>query len=113
MGFGSFYLISSENSIDDGNYIFPAIHGEQVLQIRLAREGNKKTVFVAVIEGIGEFKFRSFEIQNPPDYIGKNPDQLQNKIVRKLKPNDPQVLDDAVRNHNFYFVGYSPLLNDQ
>ncbi|MBE0508379.1 MAG: hypothetical protein IBX50_16950 [Marinospirillum sp.] len=92
------------------SYVFYAIKGEEVIPVDLRRVRNRKTHFVAEVDGVGFFDFTAKLVRSDIKYHGATQKVSGLKVLRRIKPNNPVALDSAIRDKGFYFIGYTPRL---
>lgn len=107
-GYGTFVIEGRDNEDVDDIYDFLAIREARVVKIKLERR--TKTVFHAMVDGIGEFQFTARRMATPARYTGGDANFEGGELIRQLVPADHGLLDAAVRKHDFYFVGFTPKL---
>jgi len=111
-GFGSFYLLGKTGAFIGEAYRFYAIRGEETVQTTLLPYRNSRSFFRAEVTDVGSFLFYAQPIARKPSYIGKAARASNLVAVRRLRSWQPDELDRACQEHNFYFVGYSPRVNE-
>jgi hypothetical protein len=105
-GNGEFFL-GGRNAAELAElYSFLAIWGERPVVVKLERRTGAN--FVANVEGVGEFWFTAKRLATLPRYTGQYSGFEDEQLIRQLVPADHRGLDAAVREHDFYFVGFSP-----
>ncbi|KQV83170.1 hypothetical protein [Rhizobium sp. Root1220] len=108
-GFGSFFFDGNDVADVDKSYVFYALRDGELLPLILERIGVRYSYQVYVV-GIGRFVFRATTAGVPSRYSGTSSTDLQQTLVRQLASTDRQGLNDAARRHDFYFVGFTPML---
>lgn len=110
VGFGSFYIFGEIGADPEETYHFNAILGEEVIQVNLLRRQKSKNLFHVAVPGIDNFVFFAGGMRTQPRYTGGF-NQLTEKVaIRKLRPINPAQFEQACKERNFYFIGYTPRL---
>lgn len=106
-GIGSFFL-SGFDEWDplDKAYSFWAIHEGRPIETMLERR-TAATYFVDVGR-IGQFGFKARRVGVPAVYMGTSSAINDPLLIRQLAPIDQDSLERAVRDFDFYFVGFTP-----
>jgi len=110
VGFGAFYFLGLPGSRVAESYRFYAIQGEETIQIPLRPFRRSRSFFRAEVPAVGAFVFYAQPIARKPAYIGSSDSASNLSALRRLRSWQPHDLDRACREHQFYFVGYSPRL---
>lgn len=110
VGFGAFYLLGQPSTPVGERYRFSAVRGEQTIQTELLPFRGSRSFFQAEVGGIGSFIFHAQPMPFRPLYTGAFSSSSDLVAIRRLRSWQPQALDRACREHEFYFVGYSPRL---
>jgi hypothetical protein len=107
--YGSFFIDGSD--IDDlrDSYLFYGLSDEVFLPIDLRRVG--KAQFDASVPKIGRFRFTATKVGVPAKYGGTLPFPSESLLVRQLAPYDRTALERAALEFNFYFIGFSPVID--
>lgn len=104
---GGFYL-SEAGSKSLDTYLFYAVHGDRLVNIRLNRFQRSKSFYRAEVKHIGSFIFYAQRLKKRLDYVGSSKEHENFAVRQRLRPWRPHDLDAACKIHGFYFVGYSP-----
>lgn len=107
---GSFFLPGNPEKGVDEEYEFYAYRGGEVVAIP-ARKSDRDSL-VAIVDGIGGFQFLTSLAGIPARYVGNLPFPDQGMVARQLAPIDREELERAARDKDFFFVGYSPRLDE-
>lgn len=109
-GSGSFFLAGGwEDDVDDA-YNFQTLLGDGVAYAKLVREHG--SMFAAVIDGIGRFRFRASTTGIPARYAATARLAEGPLLVRQLIPQERRRLETAAIENGFVFLGHSPRLED-
>lgn len=113
--YGGFYLLCDTDGKTSESYDFLAVQGEEIITTRLDLRLGTNTIFQVDLLEVGNFEFKAnllkpMSLQDNSRFTKVNGESF---IVRQLKPKDPQILNSAVRQHDFYFVGFTENLEDQ
>lgn len=105
-GFGGFYLLDNSPSTLMARYKFPAIHKGRRIDVVLVKDTNER-FFRAELGVIGTFLFQAQVLPDVIPYTGNDP-TLRGKYIRwRLRSLTPHLLDAAVLNDKFHFIGYA------
>ena len=92
-------------------YMFLAMLRGKILPVHLKRIEKTKT-YVAEVNGVGKFRFRAIGIAPLPFYAGNYLLPGPRYAPYYLSTADHEALDAVVRSSDFYFAGFSPVLED-
>jgi len=106
--FGGFFLMGSEEDSPVEEYIFHAIYGEKFVKTTAMRYLNSKSFFRIEVKNIGVFIFFAQPMSKKLPYIGSNDNLRGLFAIRRFRSWKPYALDQACREHAFYFIGTSP-----
>lgn len=111
VGVGMFILFGGASSEPEQSYRFDAIYGEEIINLNLVQTRRGKNSFLVVAPRIGNMEFLAHRMPNDTRYIGFQ-SELKNQVaIRRILPKYPEQLNEICKNHNFYFVGFSPRLS--
>lgn len=109
--YGSFFADGKNLDDIDETYLIHAARDGAILPIKLQRIGG--LTFAADVEKLGRFLFKATKIGVPARYGGQYPFPKENLLVRQLAPHDRNRLERAAFEHDFYFTGFSPGIEDE
>lgn len=104
-GFGGFYLIGSEDYPVAEEYSFLAVQGEELVRTVAHRYRDTKNFFQVEVEKVGTFLFHAQSMPKKYPYVGNNPDLKGKFAFRRMRSWKPTTLENACKEHGFYFVG--------
>lgn len=108
VGFGDFYLLGKAGTEIGDLYSFYAIRGGQIVPTTLMPYRGSKSFFQVEVSGIGDFVFYAQPLSFKPPYAGGVVSAKGLVALRRLCSWQPQELNRACLEKDFYFVGYSP-----
>ena len=112
VGTGAFYVLGlSDDELMDA-YVFFAIYNDQIEPILLTRVTPTRTIYRAVFPPVGIFDFWAYRTRGWEARVGGNNHFSGVPMLRQIRPKRADVLDVAARQHRFYFIGYSPRLDN-
>ncbi len=104
-GFGSFYMVGSQDDQLLENYNFLAIQDDQIIETVAHQFPDNRNFYSINVESIGNFIFYAERLSINYPYTG-SVQSLQNfYALRRFRSWKPQSLDNACRQYGFYFVG--------
>lgn len=112
VGFGAFYLLGATGDRIGDAYVFHAVHQQQILETTLTEYRGTRSFFQAQVSGVGSFVFYAQPMRQKPPYVGAMPAAGNLVALRRLRAWQPDALNRACHEHEFYFVGYSPRVDD-
>ena len=110
-GYSTLALMGDDYADLVNSYMVLAILGGKILPVWLERMGQTMTYIAAVI-GVGKFRFRAIALAPAPYYGGGYPLLGPRSARYYLSTADHDALDAAVRTKDFYFAGFSPVLEE-
>jgi hypothetical protein len=108
-GVGSFFLSGNHADDLDAAYSFWAVRDGRAIETKLERRS--EAVYVAAVDRIGAFGFTARKVGDTVKYGGSFGAFGDSLLIRQLAPFDHDALDRAVREFDFYFVGFTPKLD--
>jgi len=106
---GSFYIATDNLS---EKYIIYAVLGENIIKTNLHKVRDSSNFFINEIDKIGNFIFIAEKLNNKIHYSGKINQYKELILTYRLRIFNPTVAEQAAKKHNFYFIGFSNLIND-
>ncbi len=110
---GSFFRLGMIRDRLLDEYQFHAIHGDRIVVTHMIRYRDSRAFYRVQVDGVGPFMFCARSIRRKPMYVGGVQGFNGLSAVRQVCPLRPHDLDAACRDHGFYFVGYSPMIDRQ
>ena len=106
-GFGGFYIMGDEKDIPVNEYGFWAIHDGRLILTFAARYRDTRSFFRVDVPKVGNFLFYAQPMPKKYPYIGSVPELKNQFAIRRMRSWKPAALDQACKEHDFYFVGAS------
>lgn len=111
-GFGAFYILGKHKERSGDSYKFHAVHDSQIIQTTLVPYRGSKSFLVATVSGIGSFVFNVQSLPRKQPYKLTHASLEGLTTIRRLRSWNPNELDKACAEHQFYFTGYSPVVGN-
>lgn len=105
--FGGFFLVGEHDASPEAEYVFHAVHGDNLLRTIAMRSHSGGRFFRVEVNGIGVYMFYAQPMPMKLPYIGGSPGLQGLFATRRLLPLKPDALDRACERFGFYFVGTS------
>jgi hypothetical protein len=110
---GSFYLLGAPGDHLLESYLFHAVQADDVIETRLNRRRRGRAFFEVGVAGVGVFVFHARPLTRRVPYTGRARILRGLVALRQLQSWTSEQQENACREHQFYFVGYSPRIDDQ
>jgi len=110
-GIGNFYILNKYNKELKYEYIIPAVHNNEILNLTMKKNENSKKFYTCFVNEIGNFIFYAEKLKNDLPYVGRFKEYKDFVFSHRLRLWNIQNAERSVINHNFYFVGYTNIVN--
>ncbi len=108
---GSLFLMGHKSSLPLPRYWIHAVLRDELVTIPLSAVRKGSPFYRAEVRKLGSFLFHAEPLQRPLPYIGRSPALDAHVSLRRLRSWTTRRLETVCHEHNFYFVGYSEMVD--